>query len=161
MQETSQHLIVHINTKKLKEYSYENTVHEKLVITTHSWHYNKKIEEVLVEVLRWSSSFYLERTYKRSVGTIWEECKNIMEHLKRPSLGNWDSCYADIPDDQNSGDESSQTQDIAVLTGPSRSARLAKSQTIPTKIIVSNLNVSRTYYYFFKHLFLSGKAINK
>ena len=48
----------------------------------------------------------------------------MMEDLKRRSLGNWDSCYVDIPDDQNSGNKSSQTQDIVVLIGPSRSARL-------------------------------------
>ena len=49
-----------------------------------------------------------------------------MEHLERPLLGNWDSCYADIQDDQNSGNKSSQTQDIAVSTGPSSSTRLGK-----------------------------------
>ena len=55
MEEPTKHLIVHINTKKLKEYSYENTVHEKLAITTHSLHYNEKIEEVFVGIFRWSS----------------------------------------------------------------------------------------------------------
>ena len=37
-----------------------------------------------------------------------------MEHLERTSLGNWDSCYADNQDDQNSGNKSRQTQDIVV-----------------------------------------------
>ena len=30
-----------------------------------------------------------------------------MEHSERPSLGNWDLCYADNQDDQNSGSKSS------------------------------------------------------
>ena len=48
-----------------------------------------------------------------------------MEHLERPSLGNWYSCYANIQNDQNSGNKSSQTLDVAVLIGPKSSTRLA------------------------------------
>ena len=41
-----------------------------------------------------------------------------MENLEKPSLGNWDSCYANIQDNQNSCNKSSQTQDIGVSVDP-------------------------------------------
>ena len=42
----------------------------------------------------------------------------MMEHLEKPSFGNWDSCYADIQDNQNSYNKSSQTQDFGVSVDP-------------------------------------------
>ena len=74
-----------------------------------------------------------------------------MEHSEITSLGNWDSCYADNQDDQSSGDKSRQTQDIVISIGLRSTTRLGKNnkdQTVPTKIIVSNLNVSNIYYHF-------------
>ena len=74
-----------------------------------------------------------------------------MEHSEITSLGNWDSCYADNQDDQSSCNKSRQTQDIVVSIGLSSATRLGKNkkdQTVPTKIIVSNLNFSNIYYHF-------------
>ena len=74
-----------------------------------------------------------------------------MEHSEVTSLGNWDSCYADNQDDQSGGDKSRQTQDIVISIGLRSTTRLEKNnkdQTVPTKIIVSNLNVSNIYYHF-------------
>ena len=63
----------------------------------------------------------------------------IMKHLERIILRNWDSCYSDNQDDQNSGNKSSQRQEILVSIGLSSSTKLekknSKDQTIPTKII--------------------------
>ena len=41
-----------------------------------------------------------------------------MEHLEKLSLGNWDLCYADIQDNQNSCNKRSQTLDIGVSVDP-------------------------------------------
>ena len=41
-----------------------------------------------------------------------------MEHLETPSLGNWHSCFADIQNNHNSCNKSSQTQDIGVSVEP-------------------------------------------
>ena len=41
-----------------------------------------------------------------------------MEHLQKLSLGNWDSYYANIQDNQNSCNRSNQTQDIGVSVEP-------------------------------------------
>ena len=74
-----------------------------------------------------------------------------MEHLERSSLGVWDSCYADIKDNQNSGNKSSQTHDIAVSIGQSSITKLAKKskdKKTPTTIIVSNLNLSETFHHY-------------
>ena len=41
-----------------------------------------------------------------------------MEHLEKPPLGNWDSCFGDIEDNHNSCNSSSQTQGIEVSVDP-------------------------------------------
>ena len=51
-----------------------------------------------------------------------------MEHLERSSLRIWDSCYADIKDNQNSGNKSSQTHGIAVSIDQSSITKLAKKK---------------------------------
>ena len=103
-------LIVDTNTNKLKEYSYENTIHNKFVITNHSWHYNRKIEGIFVGEFQLTQRRSEKGVYRGSQKNV----RIIMEHLQRTSLGNWDSCYADNQDDQNSGNKSRQTQDIVV-----------------------------------------------
>ena len=38
--------------------------------------------------------------------------------MEKPSLENWDPCYADIQDNQNSGNKSSKTQGTGVSVDP-------------------------------------------
>ena len=52
----------------------------------------------------------------------------IMKHLERIILRNWDSCYSDNQDDQNSGNKNSQRQEILVSIGLSSSTKLEKKK---------------------------------
>ena len=47
------------------------------------------------------------------------------------------------------------------VTGHCSLKKNSKDQTIPTKIIVSNLNVFKIYYHVLANIIFSGKAINK
>ena len=70
--------------------------------TTHSWHYNQKIEGIFV------GEFQLtERASGKGVyGGCQKNARIMIEHLERASLENWDPCYPDNQDEQNTGNKS-------------------------------------------------------